>query len=100
MATTTEAFRLLELSPDVICAGAKAAGSGGVILSALEMVQNSQRLSWSRADVDERLHKVIDEIYDSSVAAAEEYGLGYDLIGGNNIASFLKVSEAMIAQAL
>ena len=100
MPATAEALRLLRLSPRVLTAGAKAAGSGGVAVSALEMVQNSLRYSWSRREVDEKLRGIMSSIYDASAAAAEEYGLGYDLIAGNDIAAFKKISEAMIAQGL
>lgn len=100
MPATPEALKLLRLSPQILTAGAKASGSGGVAVSALEMVQNSLRYSWSRAEVDTRLQKIMHEIYDASAAAAEQYGLGYDLIAGNDIAAFRNISEAMIAQGL
>ncbi|MDE7245746.1 MAG: NADP-specific glutamate dehydrogenase, partial [Oscillospiraceae bacterium] len=60
----------------------------------------SLRYSWSRQEVDEKLRGIMSSIYDASAAAAEEYGLGYDLIAGNDIAAFKKISEAMIAQGL
>ena len=100
MPATADALRLLRLSPKILTAGSKAAGSGGVAVSALEMVQNSIRYSWSRREVDSRLRQIMSEIYDASSAAAEAYGLGYDLIAGNDIAAFQKISEAMIAQGL
>ena len=100
MPATTEALHLLRLSPQVLTAGSKAAGSGGVVVSALEMVQNSLRYSWSRQEVDSRLRKIMGDIYDASAAAAEEYGLGYDLIAGNDIAAFKKIASAMIAQGM
>ena len=100
MPATADALKLLRLSPKVLTAGAKASGSGGVAVSALEMVQNSLRYSWSRQEVDEKLRGIMSSIYDASAAAAEEYGLGYDLIAGNDIAAFQKISEAMIAQGL
>ena len=100
MPATAEALKLLRLSPKILTAGSKAAGSGGVAVSALEMAQNSIRYSWSRKEVDEKLHAIMSGIYDASAAAAERYGLGYDLIAGNDIAAFLKISEAMIAQGL
>ena len=100
MPASAEALKLLRLSPKILTAGAKAAGSGGVAVSALEMVQNSLRYSWSRREVDEKLRGIMSSIYDASAAAAEEYGLGYDLIAGNDIAAFQKISEAMIAQGL
>ena len=100
MPTTAEAAKLLRLSPKILTAGAKASGSGGVAVSALEMAQNSIRYNWSRDEVDERLRDIMSSIYDASAAAAAEYGLGDDLIAGNDIAAFKKISEAMIAQGL
>ena len=100
MPATTEAMKLLRLSPKVLTAGAKASGSGGVAVSALEMAQNSIRYNWKRAEVDEKLCQIMGAIYDASAAAAQEYGLGDDLIAGNDIAAFKKISEAMIAQGL
>ncbi len=100
MPATAEALKLLRLSPHILTAGAKAAGSGGVAVSALEMAQNSIRYNWSRQEVDRRLREIMSRIYDLSAAAAAAYGLGYDLIAGNDIAAFKKISEAMIAQGL
>ena len=100
MPASADALKLLRLSPQILTAGAKASGSGGVAVSALEMAQNSIRDSWSRKEVDARLRQIMSDIYDASAAAAEEYGLGYDLIAGNDIAAFKKISEAMIAQGL
>ena len=100
MPATAEALKLLRLSPNILTAGAKASGSGGVAVSALEMVQNSLRYSWTRKEIDQRLRLIMSDIYDASAAAAEAYGLGYDLIAGNDIAAFKKISEAMIAQGL
>ncbi len=100
MPATTQAMKLLRLSPKVLTAGAKASGSGGVAVSALEMAQNSIRYNWTRAEVDEKLRQIMGSIYDASAAAAAEYGLGEDLIAGNDIAAFQKISEAMIAQGL
>ena len=100
MPATTQAMKLLRLSPKVLTAGAKASGSGGVAVSALEMAQNSIRYNWTRSEVDERLRQIMSGIYDASAAAAAEYGLGDDLIAGNDIAAFKKISAAMIAQGL
>ena len=100
MPATAEALKLLRLSPKILTAGAKASGSGGVAVSALEMAQNSIRYNWTPAEVDQKLRDIMSSIYDASAAAAEEYGLGYDLIAGNDIAAFKKISEAMIAQGL
>ncbi len=100
MPATNEAIQLLRFAPQVRCAGAKAAGSGGVIVSALEMAQNSLRYSWSQAEVDARLRCAMNAIYDASIQAAETYGLGYDLIAGNNIAAFERIARAMLAQGM
>jgi len=100
MPATAVALKILRLSPKILTAGAKAAGSGGVAVSALEMAQNSIRYSWTRKEVDERLRAIMSSIYDASAAAAEQHGLGYDLIAGNDIASFKRIAQAMMAQGL
>ena len=100
MPATTDALKILRLSNKVLTAGSKASGSGGVAVSALEMAQNSVRYSWKRKEVDQKLQDIMSSIYDASAAAAEEYGLGYDLIAGNDIAAFKKIAEAMMAQGL
>ena len=100
MPATADALKLLRLSPKILTAGAKASGSGGVAVSALEMAQNSIRYNWSRSEVDDKLRQIMGGIYNASSAAAAEYGLGDDLIAGNDIAAFKKISEAMIAQGL
>ena len=92
------AMRLLRSAPKLRMAGAWASGSGGVVLSALEMAQNSIRYSWSQKEVEERLKAVMAKIYDESAAAAAEYGLGNDLMAGSCIASFRKIAQAMVAQ--
>ena len=86
--------------PGVIVAPSKAVNAGGVAVSGLEMSQNSERLSWTAEEVDEKLHQIMKNIHDSSVAAAEEYGLGYNLVAGANIAGFKKVADAMMAQGV
>lgn len=100
MPATADAMKLLRRSPKILAAGAKASGSGGVAVSALEMAQNSIRYNWKRSEVDDKLRQIMGSIYDASSAAAKEYGLGDDLIAGNDIAAFKKISEAMIAQGL
>ena len=100
MPATTDALKILRLSNKVLTAGSKAAGTGGVAVSALEMAQNSIRYSWKRKEVDEKLQDIMSSIYDASAAAAEAYGLGYDLIAGNDIAAFKRIAEAMMAQGL
>ena len=79
-------------------APAKAANAGGVSVSALEMSQNSMRLAWTTREVDEKLKFIMKSIHDNSAAAAAEFGLGYDLVAGANIAGFKKVADAMLQQ--
>ena len=100
MPATADAMKLLRRSQKIMTAGAKASGSGGVAVSALEMAQNSIRYNWKRSEVDDKLRQIMGSIYDASSAAAKEYGLGDDLIAGNDIAAFKKISEAIIAQGL
>ena len=79
----------------------KAANAGGVAVSALEMSQNSMRLSWTFEEVDQRLLNIMKNIYMNMSSAAAEYGNGPDdYITGANVAAFLKVAEAMMAQGL
>ena len=99
MPTTNEALELLRKS-NVIVAPSKAVNAGGVGVSGLEMSQNSARLSWSEQEVDKQLEIMMKNIYDQSVAAANEYGLGYDLVSGANIAGFKKVADAMYKQGI
>jgi len=79
---------------------AKAANAAGVATSALEMSQNSMRLAWPFEEVDRRLHGIMDAIYDQCVQAADEYATSGDLAAGANIAGFLKVARAMMAQGV
>ncbi|MBE7027335.1 MAG: NADP-specific glutamate dehydrogenase [Ruminococcaceae bacterium] len=79
---------------------AKAANAGGVATSGLEMSQNSIRYSWSFEEVDEKLHNIMKEIYKAASSAAKEYGVEGNLVAGANIAGFLKIADAMIAQGI
>ena len=99
MPTTNDALELLRKS-DIIVAPSKAVNAGGVGVSALEMSQNSERLFWSAEEVDAQLNRMMFNIYNESVKAAEEYGLGYDLVAGANIAGFKKVADAMYKQGI
>ena len=99
MPTTNEAVAYLKAN-GVIVAPSKAVNAGGVAVSGLEMSQNSMRYSWSAEEVDAKLKTIMKNIFDSSVKAANEYGLGDDLVAGANIAGFLKVAEAMKAQGV
>ena len=99
MPTTNEAVELLKKN-GVIVAPSKAVNAGGVATSGLEMSQNSMRYSWSAEEVDEKLHTIMKNIFDASVKAANQYGLGDDLVAGANIAGFVKVADAMLAQGV
>ncbi|MBE6789553.1 MAG: NADP-specific glutamate dehydrogenase [Ruminococcaceae bacterium] len=98
MPTTNDALALLQ--KNCVVAPSKAVNAGGVAVSSLEMSQNSMRYSWSAQEVDEKLKGIMKHIYDVSVSAAEEYGFGYDLVAGANIAGFLKVANAMLDQGI
>ena len=98
MPTTNEALNFLRQQKGIIVAPSKAVNAGGVGVSALEMSQNSERLVWTADEVDHQLHKMMENIHKVSAEAAEEYGLGYDLVAGANIAGFKKVAEAMMEQ--
>ena len=98
MPTTNDALAFLMAQPGMIVAPSKAVNAGGVGVSALEMAQNSERLVWTAEEVDAQLHKMMENIHRVSVEAAEEYGLGYNLVAGANIAGFKKVAEAMMEQ--
>jgi glutamate dehydrogenase (NADP+) len=78
----------------------KAANAGGVAVSGLEMSQNSLRLGWTREEVDQRLHGIMRAIHGNCLAAAEQYGMPGNYVAGANIAGFLKVADAMLAQGL
>ncbi len=100
MPTTEDALNFLMAQKDITVAPSKAVNAGGVCVSGLEMSQNSQRLSWPAEEVDAKLHAAMKNIYKNSVAAAEKYGLGYDLVAGANIAGFEKVAQAMMEQGI
>ena len=100
MPTTNDALAYLMAQEGMIVAPSKAVNAGGVGVSALEMAQNSERLVWSAEEVDEQLHRMMINIHNASAEAAEEYGLGYNLVAGANIAGFKKVAEAMMAQGI
>ena len=95
--TTPDALEYL-LEHGVVVGPAKAANAGGVACSAIEMSQNAGHTVFSKEDVFARLEAIMKNIHDSSAAAAEEYGFGYNLVAGANIAGFLRVAKAMHAQ--
>ena len=98
MPTTNEGLQYLMQQKNMVVAPSKAVNAGGVATSALEMSQNAERLSWTAEEVDAQLRKIMDTIYQMSVDAAEEYGLGYNLVAGANIAGFQRVAQAMMEQ--
>ena len=100
MPTTNDALAYLMAQDGVVVAPSKAVNAGGVATSALEMAQNSERLVWTEEEVDKQLHQIMNTIYQMSVDAAEQYGLGYNLVAGANIAGFQRVADAMMAQGI
>ena len=99
MPSTPEAIATFRQA-GVLFGPAKAANAGGVATSALEMTQNSERLSWTFEEVDAKLHGIMVNIYNSASSAAAKYGMEGNLVAGANIAGFLKVADAMLAQGV
>src|SRR5450631_4455429 len=99
MPSTLEATKLF-LDAKILYGPAKAANAGGVATSGLEMAQNSARLSWTRQEVDDRLHKIMIAIHKNCYETAEKYGTPGNLVNGANIAGFLKVANSMLDQGL
>ena len=99
MPTTEDAVKYFKEN-GVIVAPSKAVNAGGVAVSGLEMSQNSMRYSWTSEEVDAKLKQIMADIYKNSWDAAKEYGMEGDLIAGANIAGFLKVADAMMAQGI
>ncbi|MBP5159338.1 MAG: NADP-specific glutamate dehydrogenase [Lachnospiraceae bacterium] len=97
MPTTNEALAYLQ-EHGVLVAPSKAVNAGGVATSGLEMSQNSERLSWTAEEVDKNLKNIMKNIHAQIVEATEEYGIGYNLVAGANLAGFRKVADAMMAQ--
>ncbi|MCE5329747.1 NADP-specific glutamate dehydrogenase [bacterium] len=99
MPCTIEAVNLFQKN-SVLFGPAKAANAGGVATSALEMSQNSMRYSWSFEEVDLRLKNIMINIFNKASQAAKEYGVAGNMVVGANIAGFIKVAEAMVAQGI
>ena len=99
MPSTLEATKLF-LDARILYGPAKAANAGGVATSGLEMSQNSARISWTREEVDDKLHKIMVSIHRNCFETAEKYGTPGNLVNGANIAGFLKVADAMLDQGL
>lgn len=99
MPSTPEAVLLFQ-EHGVLFGPAKATNAGGVATSALEMCQNSGRKPWTFEDVDAQLKEIMENIYKNSCEAAKKYGMEGNLVAGANIAGFLKVADAMMAQGI
>ena len=99
MPTSLEATEYFQNNGILFCPG-KASNAGGVATSALEMSQNSERLSWTFEEVDSKLKTIMVNIFHNLDAAAKEYGMEGNYVAGANIAGFLKVADAMTAQGI
>ncbi|MCR5457242.1 MAG: NADP-specific glutamate dehydrogenase [Clostridiales bacterium] len=99
MPSTPEAIEVIKKN-GLLFSPSKASNAGGVAVSGLEMSQNAERLSWSFEQVDGMLKDIMEKIYNSCAEAAEKYGMPGDIQAGANIAGFLKVADAMIAQGI
>jgi glutamate dehydrogenase (NADP+) len=99
MPTTLDGVKVI-LDAGVLYGPAKAANAGGVATSGLEMSQNSMRMSWTRDEVDQRLHTIMIAIHKTCFETAEKYGTPGNLVNGANIGGFLKVADAMLDQGL
>ena len=99
MPSTPEAVELF-LEKKILYGPAKAANAGGVATSGLEMSQNAMMMSWSREEVDQRLHNIMIAIHKQCYDAAEEYGQPDNLVMGANITGFVKVADAMLDQGI
>jgi glutamate dehydrogenase (NADP+) len=99
MPTTLDAVQLIQGSK-VLYAPGKASNAGGVATSGLEMSQNALRLNWTRAEVDERLHRIMNGIHESCVRHGQRDDGSISYVDGANIAGFVKVADAMRAQGV
>lgn len=99
MPSTPEAVEVFQKN-GVLFGPAKAANAGGVATSGLEMCQNSMRYSWTSEEVDAKLHDIMVNIFHNAYDASKEYGAEGNLVMGANIAGFIKVADAMMAQGV
>lgn len=99
MPSTVDAVNAF-VAAKILYAPGKASNAGGVATSGLEMCQNSERLSWSAEEVDAKLKSIMKNIHDAAYKAAKEFGMEGNYVAGANIAGFLKIAEAMIAQGV
>ena len=99
MPSTPEAIRIFQ-EAKILYAPGKAANAGGVSVSGLEMSQNSERLSWSAEEVDNKLHYIMENIHENCVKYGKEEDGYVNYVKGANIAGFMKVAKAMMAQGI
>ena len=99
MPSTPEAIHEFQKG-EILFAPGKASNAGGVATSGLEMSQNSLRISWTREEVDSRLKDIMEDIHDSCVEYGKNDDGSIDYIKGANIAGFVKVADAMLAQGV
>ena len=99
LSSTLEAMKVVR-DAGILFAPGKASNAGGVACSGLEMTQNSIRMSWSKEEVDSKLHNIMKSIHSECLAASNEYGRKSDYVFGANVAGFRKVADAMIEQGL
>lgn len=99
MPTTNEALDYI-IESNAIAYPSKAVNAGGVAVSALEMSQNSMRYSWSAEEVDSKLKEIMKDIFRASYDASVKYGCPGNIVRGANIAGFIKVADAMLAQGV
>lgn len=99
MPSTPEAVKVFQDNKILYCPG-KASNAGGVAVSGLEMTQNSERLKWSREEVDEKLHGIMNSIHAECVKYGTEANGYINYVKGANVAGFLKVAKAMMAQGI
>jgi len=99
MPTTPEAIKVFQDAKILYCPG-KASNAGGVAVSGLEMSQNSERLHWSREEVDAKLHDIMNNIHENCVKYGTQADGYINYVKGANVAGFLKVAKAMMAQGI
>ncbi len=99
IAATPDAVKVFQ-DRGILYAPGKAANAGGVAVAGLEMAQNSTRFNWTRDEMDDRLNKIMKDIHEACINAAEEYGTPGNYVSGTNIAGFMRVANAMIDQGV
>ena len=99
MPTTPDAIKVFQDAKILYCPG-KASNAGGVAVSGLEMTQNSERLRWTREEVDAKLHAIMNDIHENCVKYGTQPDGYINYVKGANVAGFLKVAKAMMAQGI